>query len=123
MAEFQLIWFEGKDLEHAGQIIKNVAGVSSLDGAVKWALEQCATKWRETEPRDAAPVASSSEQGVGSVPLPDAIEMPLGVHTCEVIKMKNLAQLEHTVVIASATLERLVPDNEMRLTLFRDDVI
>lgn len=106
MVEFHLFWLEKEDLEYAGRIIKNVAEVSTVDGAIKWALRQCATQWKKTEP-PVGPVAP--------------LRIPIWNHLVAAIPMKKLAQLEHTVAITSVTLERLVPDKKRRLSLFGDE--
>lgn len=128
MAGFQLIWLDKEDIECANSIMKQ-AGVSSIDEAVKWALKQAATTAKAAKPHLRTRMElSGSAAGAASpepdpIPIPKPIKMPLGSHSCEIVPMNKLAQFEHTVLIGSATLERLVPDKETRLSLFGDSPI
>jgi len=136
--EFQLIWLQKESLELVDRIKKNVAGIFSLEDALRWALRQSTEHF--------APVAKGMD--VTIVPIEEPIlnpedhlqlgkhldvglHMPLGkhhellscltrdLHVNSLIDLvKNAVQMEHTVSITPGTLARLVPDKAARIKLF-----
>jgi hypothetical protein len=110
MAEFQIIWLEEEDLDLVDKIIKNVAGVTDREGALKWALKQYAMQPDHlklgTSMANYIPLPS---KGIPHIPL-DTSHYSLSM----IDLAKELDTSEHTVAIASNTLERLVPDKARR---------
>jgi|SRR5216683_3348361 len=124
MAGFLVICLDDEDLERVDVIIKNVAQVSSADDAVKWALKKCSmqspVRLGEIETESIEPTLFSPER-VKPGELPTDLILPLGTHHVAYIPLKHLADSEHSVMMASATLKLLVPDKGKRIALFGDD--
>jgi hypothetical protein len=127
-SRFLMISLDKEDQKRLEAITARIKGVSTPEGAVKWALQNCplpaASKKAEMiKVRVIEPEKSSAS--ITPVFNPNAKSLPLGTHTTAVypIPMKRLAKLEHTVMIESRTLERLVPNAKSRLKLFGDDLI
>jgi hypothetical protein len=123
MAEFQLILLTKEDLELADRIINNVDGVSTIDGAVKWALRQYAL-----QPGEHIVLGQSMEIAHYVEPgLLNEIDFHLPLdrhHTFSVADLaKETVQWDHTVVVAADTFERLVPDKTARTKLLGHEIL
>lgn len=122
MTNFLVTWLDDEDLAHVTAILSNVKDVSTVEAAVKWALKQSASKLPPVESKPAEVKVVGVEKAPSPPPGgvtfdPDVETVPLGKHNCVVIPLSRLAQLGHTVVVASGTLERLIPDVAARKNL------
>ena len=123
MAEHHFVALDTDDLELAGKIIKNVQSVSTPEAAVKWALKECAAKWKgiaSVEVELIKPPKPNkikvSPAVVSPVSLPTRPRPPLWDHSLGVYKvpLRDLSGLSHSVWVGSDTLEHLVPNRAKR---------
>jgi hypothetical protein len=125
MLQFQIIFLDKEELALVDRIVKNVAGVTNTEEAVRWALRQFAAEPQgmdailtvETD-KPEKPLQSTPDM---SVALPHLIPLPFGQHTCSLIDLaKEVGGLEHMVAVGPTTLQRIVPDRTKWAKLFNE---
>jgi hypothetical protein len=114
MAEFHMMSLGKEDLALVNKVLRNVPGVKTREGAVKWVLKQYA--------------AEHPDFGIGLKLAGPAVfdpgefndtHLPLGKHhefgIAHLVREKDA--LRHIVVVAPDTFRRLVPDKARRTKL------
>jgi hypothetical protein len=115
MTKLVILHLDDDDFSRVEKIKSKVSSISTPQGAVKWALKQCAMQWGETEFVAEEPVTfhiveegevfPKHQQGIPESRLP-IIKLPPGNHLLEV-PMSRLADFEGSVVMATDTLDLL----------------
>lgn len=128
MENFLVIWLDEMDLQRIHAIVENVDGTVSAEGAVRWALKHSAMQWMAAKPQAPEVEIVDEKLSSPSTPVPHNFDLnvpaiPLGKHNLAIhtIPLTRLSQLGHKVIIASDTLERLIPDAGSRIKFLDED--
>jgi hypothetical protein len=130
MVEFQIVWLDDEDLKLVDRIMSHVEGVTSREGALKWAMKKCALQFPAQPSVDPVVIASTKTAQAQTAPMPGGVKLqpshpiPLGTHITFSVGdlFKGAGQFAHKIVISPDTFVRLVPNKGIRAKIL-DDLI